>query len=98
MAEFQQKHAGYWCLITNRKRSKEAIYTACQQRNTAEIFYDSFKNDLNGDRITDHSLASYEGKMFVLFIALAILTRLKMKLMEKRKSSVTVQLNSIKSR
>jgi hypothetical protein len=30
---------------------------------------------------------SYEGKMFVLFIALVILTRLKMKLMEKRKGN-----------
>lgn len=87
MAEFQQKYAGYWCLITNRKKPKEEIYTAYQQRNTAEIFYDSFKNDLNGDRITDHSLASYEGKMFVLFIALVILTRLKMKLVEKRKGN-----------
>jgi len=87
MAEFQQKYAGYWCLITNRKKSKEEIYSAYQQRNTAEIFYDSFKNDLKGDRITDHSLASYEGKMFVLFIALAILTRLKMRLIEKRKGN-----------
>ena len=87
MAEFQQKYAGYWCLLTNRKKPKEEIYTAYQQRNTAEIFYDSFKNDLNGDRITDHKLESYEGKMFVLFIALAVLTRLKMLLIEKRKGN-----------
>lgn len=87
MAEFQKKYAGYWCLFTNRKTPKEEVYTAYQQRNTAEIFYDSFKNDLQGDRVTDHTLASYEGKMFVLFIALVILTRLKKLLEEKRKNN-----------
>ena len=51
---------------------------------TAEIFYDTFKNDLNGDRITDHKLESYEGKMFVLFIALVILTRLKSNLAQNK--------------
>jgi hypothetical protein len=90
MAEFQKKYAGYWCLFTNRKTSKEEIYTAYQQRNTAEIFYDSFKNDLQGDRVTDHTLASYEGKMFVLFIALILLTRLKMLLDEKRKNNTVL--------
>ncbi|MDY0371161.1 MAG: transposase [Sphaerochaetaceae bacterium] len=84
IAQFQQSYAGYWCLLTNRKRPKEEIYAAYQQRNTAEIFYDTFKNDLQGNRITDHKLESYEGKMFVLFIALAILTRLKSKLIQKK--------------
>jgi len=84
IAEFQRNYAGYWCLLSNRKKPKEEIYMAYQQRNTAEIFYDTFKNDLNGDRITDHKLESYEGKMFILFIALAILTRLKRKLTKKR--------------
>ena len=61
-----------------------------QQRKTAEIFYDTFKNDLNGDRITDHKRESYEGKMFVLFIAMAILTRLKSKLAHKRNGNRTL--------
>mgnify|MGYP003852239661 CR=1 FL=1 len=87
MAEFQKKYAGYWCLFTNRKTPKEEVYSAYQQRNTAEIFYDSFKNDLQGDRVTDHTLATYEGKMFILFIALVILTRLKRQLEMKRKNN-----------
>ncbi|MBK5263256.1 MAG: hypothetical protein JJE17_11930 [Peptostreptococcaceae bacterium] len=62
-----------------------------QQRNSAEIFYDTFKNDLNGDRITDHKIESYEGKMFVIFIAMAILTRLKSKLAQKRKGNNTLK-------
>ena len=84
IAEFQKKYSGYWCLLTNRKRPKEEIYGAYQHRNNAEIFYNTFKNDLNGDRITVHKMESYEGKMFIIFIALAILTRLKSKLAEKR--------------
>ena len=91
IAEFQKSYAGYWCLLTNRKRSKEEIYAAYQQRNSAEIFYDTFKNDLNGDRITDHKIESYEGKMFVIFIAMAILTRLKSKLAQKRKGNNTLK-------
>ena len=35
IAKFQQSYAGYWCLLTNRKRPKEEIYAAYQQRNTA---------------------------------------------------------------
>ena len=87
IAEFQKKYSGYWCLLTNRKRAKEEIYAAYQQRNTVEIFYNIFKNDLNGDCVTDHKLASYEGKMFVTFISLAILSRLKSKLAEHRKGN-----------
>jgi len=55
IAKFQQSYASYWCLLTNRKNTKEEIYAAYQQRNTAEIFYDTLKNDLNGDRIADHT-------------------------------------------
>ena len=62
MAEFQQMYEGYWCLLIKSKKPKEEIYSTYRQHNTAEIFYDSFKNDLNGDRITDHMLESYEGK------------------------------------
>jgi len=87
ISEFQKKYSGYWCLLTNRKRSKEEIYGAYQHRNNAEIFYNTFKNDLNGDRITVHKIESYEGKMFVIFIALVILTRLKSKLAEKREDN-----------
>jgi hypothetical protein len=32
-----------------------------------EIFYDAFKNGLNGDRITGYKPESYEGKIFGLF-------------------------------
>ncbi len=91
IAEFQKKYAGYWCLLTNRKRSRAEIYVAYQQRNSSEIFYDIFKNDLDGDRITVHKAESFEGKMFVIFIALTILSRLKSKLAEKRKDSKTLR-------
>lgn len=90
IAEFQKRYSGYWCLLTNRKRSKEEIYEAYKQRNSVEIFYDVFKNDLNGDRVTMHKVESYEGKMFVTFIALAILNRLKGKLAELRKGNKTL--------
>lgn len=49
IAQFQQSYSGNWCLLTNRKRPKEEIYIAYQQRNTVELFYNTFKNDLNGD-------------------------------------------------
>lgn len=52
--------------------------------------YDVFKNDLNGDRVTMHKVESYEGKMFVTFIALAILNKLKGKLAELRKGNKTL--------
>ncbi|MBK5263257.1 MAG: hypothetical protein JJE17_11935 [Peptostreptococcaceae bacterium] len=28
IAEFQKSYAGYWCLLTNRKRTKEDVYAA----------------------------------------------------------------------
>lgn len=90
IAEFQKRYSGYWCLLTNRKRSKEEIYAAYQQRNDSEIFYNTYKNDLNGDRITTHNIESFEGKSFVIFIALTILTRLENKLAEKRKGNKTL--------
>ncbi len=58
ISKFQKSYAGYWCLLTNRKKPKEEIYAAYRQKNTAKIFSDTFKNDLNGERPTDHKLES----------------------------------------
>jgi transposase len=85
VADFQKKYSGYWCLLTNRKRPREEILNAYSQRNTIEVFYDTLKHELNGNRIRSHTLASFEGKMFVLFIALAILIKLKHRLAEERR-------------
>ncbi len=85
VAEFQKKYSGYWCLLTNRKRPKEEILNAYSQRNTIEVFYDTLKHELNGNRVRNHSLASFEGRLFILFIALTILITLKQRLAEERK-------------
>jgi len=57
---------------------------------TVERFYDICKNNVNGDRVTMHKVESYEGKMFVTFIALAVLGRLKSKLAEHRQGNNTL--------
>jgi transposase len=85
VADFQKKYSGYWCLLTNRKRPKEEILNAYSQRNTIEVFYDTLKHELNGNRVRNHSLASFEGRLFILFIALTILITLKQRLAEERK-------------
>jgi hypothetical protein len=93
--EFNKKYAGYWCLLSNEKRERSEIYEAYSQRNTAEIFYDMVKNDLNGDRVRSHNNKTFEGKMFVTFIALIILADFKRKFAKVRSDNNT--LNRVKS-
>ncbi len=91
IAEFQKSYAGYWCLLTNQKKDRAEIYQAYQGRNVSEMFFDDTKNELNGDSITCKTLAAYKGKMFVLFIALAILVRVKANLKEAKKRNMIVR-------
>jgi len=93
--DIKNSYAGYWCLLSNEKRPCIEIYNAYKGRNTAEIFYDTIKNDLNGDRVRSHSQKTFEGKMFITFISLIILIRLK-KLFAEKKSG-NQKLNRIKS-
>ena len=93
--EFNKKYSGYWCLLSNEKRERSEIYEAYSQRNTAEIFYDMVKNDLNGDRVRSHNNNTFEGKMFVTFIALIILAKFKRKFAKVRSGNKT--LNRVKS-
>ena len=93
--EFNKQYAGYWCLLSNEKRERAEIYEAYSQRNTAEIFYDMVKNDLNGDRVRSHNNKTFEGKMFVTFIALIILADFKRKFAKVRSGNTT--LNRVKS-
>ena len=93
--EFNKKYAGYWCLLSNEKRDRSEIYHAYSQRNTAELFYDILKNDLNGDMVRSHNNKTFEGKMFITFIALIILSKLKKKFAELRVGNKT--LNRVKS-
>ena len=79
----------------NEKRERAEIYEAYSQRNTAEIFYDMVKNDLNGDRVRSHNNKTFEGKMFVTFIALIILANFKRKFAKVRSGNTT--LNRVKS-
>jgi transposase len=92
--EFNKKYAGYWCLLSNEKKERSEIYETYSQRNTAEIFYDMVKNDLNGDRVRSHNNKTFEGKMFVTFIALIILSNFKRKFARVRSGNTT--LNRVK--
>jgi transposase len=95
LEDINKKYSGYWCLLSNEKRERSEIYEAYSQRNTAEIFYDMVKNDLNVERLRSHNNKTFEGNMFVTFIALIILIDFKRKF--AKVCSANAMLNGVKS-
>jgi len=81
--EFNNTYSGYWCLYTDSEKDGAKAYEAYAGRNTAEIFFDDYKNSIDGYTSRSHTLEANIGREFVLFIELIILNLFKNDLKSK---------------
>jgi transposase len=63
---------GIMILFTNTNKDKIEILDLYRRRDSVEKLFDTFKNELNGDRIRVHTKDSMDGLFFVKFISLII--------------------------
>jgi transposase len=77
---FIDGQSGYWVLYTNAEKDpSEALY-AYRQRNDIELLFDDMKNIIDCNRLRVHTDRVMQGRLFINFITLIILTALKERL------------------
>ena len=86
---------GKMILITNRTDlNKEQVLSLYKKRNEVERLFDILKNEMDGNRIRNHSNETMEGKLFVLFVTLAVYASLD-RVMKEKELYKTVTLHEL---
>ncbi|MDA3835338.1 MAG: transposase, partial [Spirochaetales bacterium] len=70
-------HSGYWLLLsTNEKDTARALFQY-RQRNNIELHFDDMKNLMDCNRIRVHSEDVMQGRVFINFLTMIVVTELK---------------------
>lgn len=69
--------SGFWVLYTNAEKDPLKALHAYRQRNDIELLFDDMKNLIDCNRLRVHTDKVMQGRLFVNFITLIILTALK---------------------
>ena len=83
---FAENNFGYWCIYTNAEKDAKKALDCYRTRNSIEVLFDDLKNSLDGSRLRVHGSASMEGRLFIQFIALILLTEIRKVIKEKGSS------------
>jgi transposase len=75
--EFINSDSCYWVLISTSAKTAEEALEQYRERNGVELYFDDEKNLLDLRRLKNHSEQTIKGKIFVTFISLIILARLR---------------------
>ncbi|MFY9172526.1 IS1634 family transposase [Petrimonas mucosa] len=75
--EFINSDSCYWVLISTSAKTAVQALEQYRERNGVELYFDDEKNLLDLRRLKNHSEQTIKGKIFVTFISLIILARLR---------------------
>lgn len=74
---FVNNDSCYWILMSTAEKDKEKALADYRGRNDVEVNFDDVKNSMDLKRMRNHSEKTVRGKIFVIFIALILLTQLR---------------------
>jgi len=60
-------------LVSNRQLDPKHSLSLCRRKDRIEKFFDSIKNDLDRKRLRTYSNKTFEGRLFLDFLALGYL-------------------------
>jgi len=74
---FRNDISGYWCIYTTSEKDAATALEAYRERNEIEQLFDDLKNTFDCNRLRVHTKAAMQGRLFIQFVALILLTELK---------------------
>ncbi len=80
--QYRQNYAGFYVLLTNDIKDPVEAFKVYRNKDAVEKCFDDLKNQLDMKRLRIHSSASMDGRLFVQFIALIIMSALRKKMRE----------------
>ena len=76
--DYIENDSCYWVLMSTEEKDTRKALLAYRDRNDVEVSFDDVKNAEDMRRMRNHNERTIKGKMFVVFIALILLTKLRM--------------------
>ena len=82
---FEEDISGYWCIHTSAEKDARKALSAYRKRSSIEQLFDDLKNTLDCNRLRVHTKEAMQGRLFIQFVALILLTELKRMIKEHSK-------------
>jgi transposase len=76
--DFIENDSCYWVLMSTSEKDTRKALLSYRERNDVEVSFDDVKNAEDMRRMRNHNERTIKGKLFVVFIALILLTKLRM--------------------
>jgi hypothetical protein len=76
--KYRKRYAGFFCILTNMKMGSEEVLEIYRRKEVVENCFDDLKNGLDMKRLRVHSSEAMDGRLFVQFLALALISRVRM--------------------
>ncbi len=80
--QYRNTYAGFYVLLTNDIKDPVEALVVYRNKDAVEKCFDDLKNQLDMKRLRIHSSASMDGRFFVQFIALILMSALRKKMRE----------------
>lgn len=80
--QYRQNYVGFYVLLTNDIKDPVEALRVYRNKDAVEKCFDDLKNQLDMKRLRTHNSASMEGRLFVQFIALILMSALRKKMRE----------------
>jgi transposase len=78
IVRFRQRYAGFFCLLTNVVLDSCGLLEVYRRKDVVENCFDDLKNGLDMRRLRVHSSGVMDSRLFVQFLALVLLSRVRM--------------------
>ena len=75
--EVLKRYAGFSCVLTNVKVDSGELLKVYRRKDIVENCFDDLKNSLDMKRLRIHSSATMDSRLFIQFIALILISRIR---------------------
>ena len=82
--KYRDRYAGFLVILTNGIKDPVEALRVYRNKDTIEKSFDDLKNQLDMKRLRIHSAASMDGRLFVQFIALILMSALRKKMRDTK--------------
>ena len=74
---YRNRYAGFFCILTNARADSEEVLEIYRRKDVVENCFDDLKNALDMKRLRIHSSSAMDTRLFIQFLALALLSRIR---------------------
>jgi len=76
--KYRKRYAGFFCILTNVKTDSGELLKLYRRKDVVENCFDDLKNSLDMKRLRIHSSTTMDSRLFIQFIALILISRVRM--------------------